>query len=389
MQRGSRLLKGRPAQDRPAQGRRGQDRQGQYRQGQYRLAEFRAAAAVACALPAGVSCSLGRAVGGAVALMPDLDGRRALVASHMARVMGRPLGNTEARSVVTDVFANYGRYWAESFRLPSLTPAEVEAGVVIVGREYLDAAIACGRGVIIAAPHLGGWEWGAIRLLMSGLPVTVAVEPLEPPEVFEWFVQFRTRLGMNVVPVGPGAGAAMLRALASGHVLCLLSDRLVGKASGVEVDFFGSKVMMPAGPVTLALRSGAPLLTAALYDGHDAGCHTLVFRPPLKLNPDDPGSLPLSETGPSETGPSETGPSETGPSETTRGQPGVGVAPVRLREKVSNGTQELARELEELISYAPTQWHLLQPNWPDDPPLRSLRSRWGLTAAGARERESR
>jgi KDO2-lipid IV(A) lauroyltransferase len=276
--------------------------------------------------------------------------------------------------VVTDVFANYGRYWAESFRLPSLTPAEVEAGVVIVGRGYLDAAIACGRGVIIAAPHLGGWEWGAIRLLMSGLPVTVAVEPLEPPEVFEWFVQFRTRLGMNVVPVGPGAGAAMLRALASGHVLCLLSDRLVGKASGVEVDFFGSKVMMPAGPVTLALRSGAPLLTAALYDGHDAGRHTLVFRAPLKLNPDDPGSLPGSESG---------------PSETSRGQPGVGVAPVRLREKVSNGTQELARELEELISYAPTQWHLLQPNWPDDPPLRSLRSRRGRSAAGARERDSR
>ena len=314
------------------------------------MAEFRAAAAVACALPGGASCSLGRAVGGAVALMPDLDGRRALVASHMARVMGRPLGNKEARSAVTEVFANYGRYWAESFRLPSLTPAEVEAGVVIVGREYLDAALAGGRGVIIAAPHLGGWEWGALRLLMSGLPVTVAVEPLEPPEVFEWFAQFRTRLGMNVVPVGPGAGAAMLRALADGHVLCLLSDRLVGKASGVEVDFFGSKVMMPAGPVTLALRSGAPLLTAALYDGHDAGSHTLVFRPPLKFHPDGPGS-----------------------------------PTPRLRDRVRDGTQELARQLEELIGRAPTQWHLLQPNWPDDPPLRSLR----LTAAGTRGRDSR
>ena len=190
--------------------------------------------------------------------------------------------------------------------------------------------------------------------MMSGLPVTVAVEPLEPPEVFEWFARFRTRLGMNVVPVGPGAGAAMLRALADGHVLCLLSDRLVGKASGVEVDFFGSKVMMPAGPVTLALRSGAPLLTAALYDGHDAGSHTLVFRPPLKLHPDEPGPTPQ-----------------------------------RLRDRVRDGTQELARQLEELIGRAPTQWHLLQPNWPDDPPLRSLRSRGGFTAAGAREHGSR
>ena len=56
-----------------------------------------------------------------------------------------------------------------------------------------------GKGVIIAAPHLGGWEWGAMYLAGAGMPVTVAVEPLEPPERFEWFVRFRERLGMQVV----------------------------------------------------------------------------------------------------------------------------------------------------------------------------------------------
>ena len=29
-------------------------------------------------------------------------------------------------------------------------------------------------------------------------------------------------------------------------------------------------------------------------------------------------------------------------------------------------TQAMAHELEELISAAPEQWHLLQPNWPSD-----------------------
>lgn len=333
-------------------------RLGESRLAQSRLEEFRLASAVACALPGWASCSLGRAVGGAVALLPDYDGRRALVASHMARAIGRPLGKTEARALVREVFANYGRYWAESLRLPSLPPGEVDAGVVTVGREHLDAALACGRGVIIAAPHLGGWEWGAMQILGSGLPVTVAVEPLEPPEVFEWFVRFRSRLGMNVVPVGPGAGAAMLRALGEGHVLCLLSDRLVGQASGVEVDFFGSRVMMPAGPVTLALRSGAPLLTAAIYYGRAAGSHTLVIRPPLELS----ASGPMG--------------------------PEPGAHPLRLRERVRNGTQELARELEELIGAAPTQWHLLQPNWPDDPPLRSFRS-WVRVVPRAKARQAR
>lgn len=29
-------------------------------------------------------------------------------------------------------------------------------------------------------------------------------------------------------------------------------------------------------------------------------------------------------------------------------------------------TQAIAEELEELIAAAPTQWHLMQPNWPVD-----------------------
>jgi|SRR5579875_3390158 len=296
------------------------------------LATYRAAAAVAQSLPPSAACALGRAVGWAIGSLPDYDGRRAIVASHMSRAKGRALSRREAKALVADVFANYGRYWAETFRLPTLSALEVGAGVECFGREHLESALGSGRGAIVAAPHLGGWEWGAMYLAQRGIPVTVVVELLEPKEVFYWFAEFRSRLGMNVVPVGPEAGAATLRALKANHVVCLLSDRLVGQAAGVEVDFFGAKLMLPAGPVTLALRSGAPLLTAAIYYKRRAGSHKLVFRPPIDLA--DLGG--------------------------------------RFREQVRTGTQRLARELEELVLPAPTQWHLVQPNWPDDPPLRGL-----------------
>ncbi|MGH9104613.1 MAG: hypothetical protein ACRDZX_02010, partial [Acidimicrobiales bacterium] len=264
-----------------------------------------------------------------------------VVASHMARVAGRPLRSSECRRMVAEVFANYGRYWAESLLLPSLSKAEVAAGVSVVGQEHLDAARALGRGVIVAAPHLGGWEWGAMYLVGRGLPVTVAVEPLRPPELFEWFAGFRERLGMQVVAVGAGAGAAILRALSANHVVCLLSDRLVGPVAGVEVDFFGGRVMMPAGPVTLALRSKAPLLAAAIYHGRAADAHRLEFRPRLVL------------------------PARGG-----------------FRDLVRQGTQSLAGELELLVRREPTQWHILQPHWPDDPQLRAGGNGAGSPAEG-------
>jgi hypothetical protein len=130
---------------------------------------------------------------------------------------------------------------------------------------------------------------------------------------------------MQVITAGPGAAAACTRALASNHLLCLLCDRLVSGAAGVEVEFFGERTVLPAGPVTLALRTGATLLPCAVYFGQASNDHLGVIRPPLAL--------------------------------TRQG---------RLRDDVQAWTQVLAGELEELIRRAPTQWHLMQPNWPGD-----------------------
>ncbi|MGH2686984.1 MAG: phosphatidylinositol mannoside acyltransferase, partial [Actinomycetota bacterium] len=224
-----------------------------------------------------------------------------------------------------EVFHSYTRYWIESFRLPGLSPAEVDAGMSYEGWNHVEDGLAAGKGVIIALPHLGGWEWAGFWLAeVERRPVTVVVEPLEPPELFDWFADFRRSLGMNIVPLGPGAGSAVLRALKRNEVVCLLSDRDIG-GSGVEVEFFGERTTLPGGPATLALRTGAPLLPVAAYFRGRRGHHA-VIRPPVPATRTD----------------------------------------ARLRDDVERITQDLARELETLIRAAPEQWHLLQPNWPSD-----------------------
>ena len=124
--------------------------------------------------------------------------------------------------------------------------------------------MADGTGVILALPHLGGWEWAGRWIADCGIPITVVVEPLEPPELFEWFADFRRSLGMDVVPLGPGAASAAIKAVKANGVLCLLCDRDIG-GGGVEVEFFGERTTLPAGPATLALRTGAPVLPTAVY----------------------------------------------------------------------------------------------------------------------------
>jgi lauroyl/myristoyl acyltransferase len=275
---------------------------------------YRGASAVARGLPEPVAERVA-AVAGRVAAQA-LPGRRTMVERHLRRTTGAP---RDARPV----FASYARYWLESFRLPDLSPAELDARMRTEGLEHLDTALADGNGVIMALPHLGGWDFGGAWFGSQGYKATVVVEPLEPPELFDWFARFRERFGLTVVPLGPEAGTAVLRILKAGGIAGLVCDRDI-LGTGVEVEFFGERTTLPSGPATLALRTGAAILPTAVYFEGRHG-HLGVVRPPLDC----------TRTG-------------------------------SFRDDVARITQALACELEDFIRQAPEQWHLLQPNWPSD-----------------------
>jgi phosphatidylinositol dimannoside acyltransferase len=286
------------------------------------LLGYRAASVAAQSLPEPVASFAASMVGAGFGV--GMRGRRAMVERHLRRA-DPTLRGPALRRAVQRAFDSYARYWLESFRLPGLSRDEVDAAFSYDGIDHIEDARAAGRGVLLALPHLGGWEWGGRWIAEQGHPITVIVEPIEPPEVFDWFVSYRRSLGMTVVPLGPGAGGAVLRALRANEIVCLLSDRDIQRA-GVEVDFLGERTTLPAGPATLALRTGAPVLAAAVYFTDTRDGHHAVIRPPLPAGRD--GSL---------------------------------------RDDVGRITQVMADELAWLIRRAPEQWHLFQPNWPSDP----------------------
>jgi KDO2-lipid IV(A) lauroyltransferase len=278
---------------------------------------YRAATRVAQVIPAPIVPQVGRTAGRIGGWVQP--GNRRMSARHQARVNGEPDGVD-----VDAVFESYGRYWLEIFRLPSeVRRGEVVPNFTIDGYEHIEAGLAAGKGVILALPHLGGWEWAAAWMAAQGHHMLAVVEPLDPPELFDWFARQREAIGLEIVPIGPDVSKRLLGALRDNRIVCLLSDRdLTG--DGVEVEFFGERTTLPAGPATCALRTGAVILPAAVYFQGGRHHHGDV-RPPV----------PVDRQG-------------------------------TLREDIARITQALAHEFEELIRAAPDQWHLLQPNWPSD-----------------------
>ena len=198
-------------------------------------------------------------------------------------------------------FDSYARYWADGARLPYESESGVRARFRLEeGEEHLRAAFALGRGIVMALPHVGSWEWGGYWLALEGMPMTAVVERLEPEQLFEWFVAQREAMGLTAVPLGEGSSAALLRALKAGSVAGLVSDRdLAG--NGVEVEFFGERTTLPGGAATLALRTGAPLVPGRRLLGPGELAHWRRARrrrhhpqrlPARGRRPGDPGPGP-------------------------------------------------------------------------------------------------
>ncbi len=283
---------------------------------------YRAGALAAQSLPAPVGEVAARGIGRALSL--TMTGRRRMSARHLQRASGGTLRGVGLERAVNGAFESYARYWLEMFRLPYEGRAAIEEHFDVQGYEHIDAALAQGKGCILALPHLGGWEFaGAWLHFVQRQNILVVVEPVEPPELFEWFVGVRGAMGMEVVAAGDHAAARVAGALSENRIVCLVADRDLS-GGGVEVEFFGERTTLPGGPALLALRTHAPIIPVAVYFRRHGG-HLGVVRPPLDSE--------------------------------RRG---------KLRDDIARITQDLAHEFESLIAAAPEQWHLMQPNWPSD-----------------------
>ncbi len=254
-------------------------------------------------------------------VMPD---RVAQVRLHQQRLTQSSLDSAQLAKQVTANLRSYANYWLQSFRLIDVSKTHIVDHIEIDGQQHCDEAFAAGSGAICVMPHIGLWDLGG-TWLASRYPVTVVAERAEPPELFEWFVNMRSMNGMEVVALGDdSAGAALLKRLRAGGFVGLLCDRDINH-DGIEVMFFGELTTISAGPATLSLRTGAPILPTAVY-----------ARPGRKALGVIRAPIVFERSG-------------------------------RLRDDVARLTQLVANELEALISAAPEQWNVIQPNWPSDP----------------------
>lgn len=250
-----------------------------------------------------------------------LDGVRSTVAANQARVLGLDPDDERVRLSTREAFDLYARYWFDTFRIREMQDAEVNARTVSEGYHHLDEALAKGHGCICVLPHIGNWDLAGHHLAINGYPIASVAEVLRPARLSELFLRHREELGMRIVPLTKDGhvGQRLKQLLADNWIVALVADRdLAGR--GVEVEMFGERRRVPAGPALLALTTGAPLCV----------CPVFTLRDGWSIRIGEP--LDIERSG-------------------------------ELKRDVEALSRRMAEGFERAIAAKPADWHLFQPGW--------------------------
>jgi KDO2-lipid IV(A) lauroyltransferase len=204
--------------------------------------------------------------------------RRAALDNYAA-ALGLDRSSPEVSRVARRAFQNYGRMLMDFLLMGSLTPDELLQRMTVGGRENLDAALAGGRGAIMAVPHMGSWDMAGSYAGALGYSISAVAERF-PGSLNDAVVRTRQRFGLNVIMLGHSAVRAITQALQANTVVALLCD--LEQGPGVQVRFFGRRAVVPGGPAALALKTGAALMPACQY-ATSPGRHHIHLEPALAI----------------------------------------------------------------------------------------------------------
>ena len=241
--------------------------------------------------------------------------------SNYGRVMPEYSGQ-ELEELTKLGMRSYLRYWFDTFRLSKWSKKRIISTTQVIRENLLRDPIQSRQGCIVALPHAGNWDHAAAYFCSTGITLTAVVEKLKPEAIFKKFLTYRESIGIEAISHKEKTIPILTDRLQAGKLIALVADRDMSR-NGIEVNFFGKTAKMPSGPAILAIKTGAPLITA--YVHYTPGGIEIIFDETIK--PTNSGTE---------------------------------------AEQIRIITQSIADNFAKRIKQYPVDWHMLQRIWIDE-----------------------
>jgi KDO2-lipid IV(A) lauroyltransferase len=188
---------------------------------------------------------------------------RRSTAANARRIFGPATTDAECLAFTRRVVANFVDFVCDVGVSLQLDRKGMLARIESVeGKARYDAARAAKNGAIIATAHMGSFEAGAAALLDLEPRMHVVFKRDQRGRFEQVRAELRQKLGVIEAPIDEGWTVWMrLRdALANDEVVMVQADRVMPGQKGTPVPFLHGHLLMPTGPLKLAMATGSPIV---------------------------------------------------------------------------------------------------------------------------------
>jgi len=205
----------------------------------------------------------------------------------------------EIAEIARRLFRNYARTLVDYGRYRGIPLGKIEGEIPsLEGREYVDAVIRSGEGIILVTGHVGNWELGGLYFAFRGKKVNVVTLPDDVAQIDAIRERYRERHEIRTIVLdgSPFATLEMAAALRRGEMVAMLVDRWEGE--GVRADFFGRQLLLPRGPFALSRATGAKILPAFVVREEGSRAYKGILEKPFAVQgrDDEPYARTLAMT---------------------------------------------------------------------------------------------
>lgn len=129
------------------------------------------------------------------------------------------------------------------------------------GMELVEEARKAGKGLILAAPHFGAWEWAASYMpVLFPNEILYLFKPSGNPELDNLIQDKRARSGGQPVPANTRGLRSLLKGLKSDKVVAVLPDQQPRKGDGEFAPFYGVPALTQTLIPSLVQRTGSQVV---------------------------------------------------------------------------------------------------------------------------------
>ena len=190
------------------------------------------------------------------------------------------LGDDEIHRIVAGMWDNLGRVVAEMPHLGEVEIFKRGGRVETLGAEELFNEAGRRRRYIFFSAHYGNWEIATLAATQGGLQVAQVYRAANNPLIDRLIAEARGPVGSDLIPKGPTAARKLLKAVESGHAVCMLVDQKMN--DGIPVPFFGRAAMTAPALARLARRFDCVVVPSRV-ERLDGAHFRLVFETPLPV----------------------------------------------------------------------------------------------------------